>query len=603
MNVGAGERRRCVMVKLNIPRQGINLKRFKFSKLSKPGRLLVFESTGFNLYGAVASRTTSSALTLGAVALSSGTDMAAAVGEVLEQLRSQSKKHLPRNAVLITPCAAGAFHSLPVNPKKPRPDVQMAELVRWELEELLVQQSELWTLGALLMGRGDISAEQRREIETKAAREQMRLGTASFAPLVASERMDESLSLQELWAGGDDTEMATGWIGLGGGDEEDGFLWSVAGIGAGIRDHWARAFAKHNIHLGWIYPRLGACLPLLNGGRDGWLLVDVLQEQTALFRGLDRQPDYQTLRPCVMGRADVEPLVEAVRDLVRPETRTVYLSAPPDQENVLLAALNGAFAHSSAGVERLVAEGTETEGVCTLSMAGVARHALGAAAKAPLVRIRAQDPPPPLWKRRELWPWAAIGLLVAGIASYETYARILTAKNKAELTRLEVEYEQQLKLKRQAEAMANEAKRLETELGDKMSQLREKERMRDILDNVIRYRQDLIPGILEAIAEAISDGIILDIVEENDKRTSVRLEGWTATDTEGQVFVSRLNEKLTPWKYWVKESKLSRGRSWLGVDGYQFNIWVVPTGDGDNTEPAARAEGKGAKTGTKKGRK
>ena len=586
------------MLKLQLPK-GINLKKLK---LSKPGRVLVFESTGFHLYGAVASSTTSSVVILGTVALSSGTDMAAAVGEVLAQLKSQSKKQLPKSAVLITPCAAGALHSLPVNPKKPRPEAQMAELVRWELEELLVQQSELWTLQALLMGRGDLSLEQRQEIETRAADEQVRLGTASFSHLVDSERMDQALALQELWAGGDDTEMSTGWTGLEGGDEEDGFLWSVAGIGAGIRDGWAKAFDRHNLRLGWIYPRLGAGLPFVDGGGEGWILVDLLQEQVVLFRGLGRQPDYQTLRPCRMGQAEIEPLIEAVRDLVRPETRTIYLNAPPGQAGEVASALAKAFTHSSARVQRLTAEGGEDQGLCTLSMQGVARHVLGLARGVPMVRIRAQDPPPPLWKRRELWPWAGIALLVMGIAAFETWARMQTAKNNAELIRLEVEYEQQMQLKRQVDAMANEARRLEGVLEGKQRELSSKEQMQGILDNVIRLRQDLVPGILEAIATAISEDMILDIVEENDKRTSIRLEGWTMSDTEGQTFISRLNEQLDPWKYGVKESKLTRGRNWLGVDGYMFNIWLAQAEAGARLQSAAAepSTGKPAKTPAKK---
>lgn len=576
------------MRKLNIPRIGLDLKYFKkLGKLNKPSRVLVFESTGFDLHGAVASSTAASSLTLGPSALSSQVDLAAAVGEVLAQLKDQGKKTLPKTAVLITPCAAGALHTLPVNPKKPRPDSQMAELVRWELEELLVQQSELWTLGALLMGRGTISAEQRRQIETKAAAEGGRTGAAAYASLVDSAQIDECLALQELWAGGDDTEMATGWVCLPGGDEEDGFLWSVAGTGAGICESWARAFAKHGIHLDWLYPRLGACLPLINGNKEGWLLVDVLQEQMALFRGMDRQPDYLNLRPCVTGRVDVADLVEAVRDLVRPETRTIYCSALPDQEEALFQALGEAFSRTSIKIERPETTGSEADGFCFLSMAGTARHALGLAKGVPLVRIRAQKPPPPLWRRKELWPWAAIALVATGIVSYESYARVQIAKNNAELTRLDIEYEKQLQLKAQAEALAREARQLEEELTVKRRELNEKKRMAEILDKVIRYRQDLVPGTLEAIREAMSDGVIIDIFEENATRTGFRLEGWAVTDTEGQTFASELNEKLEPWGYRIRESKITRGTNWLKMDGYQLKIWAVMASD--STKPAEGA--------------
>ena len=253
-------------------------------------------------------------------------------------------------------------------------------------------------------------------------------------------------------------------------------------------------------------------------------------------------------------------------------------------------------------MERLGGADDGEQGLCVLSMQGVARHALGLAKGVPLVRIRAQDPPPPLWKRRELWPWAGIGLVVIAIASFETWARIRTANNNAELTRLEVEYEQQLSLKRQVDSMAGEARRLEGVLESKQLELSSKEQMQGVLDNVIRRRQDLVPGILEAVAAAIGEEIVLDVVEENDKRTTIRLEGWALNDTEGQSFVSRLNEKLEPWQYWVRENKIMRGRNWLGLEGYVFNIWLAPneSGPGAESASAAPAGGKAAKTPPKK---
>lgn len=580
------------MRKLKIPKVGFNLKTFKFSKLSKPGRLLVFESTGTSLHGAVASCTAMSAFSLGPTALSSSTDMAAAVGEVLEQLKRQSKKRLPTTAVLLTPCAAGALLNLPIDPRKPRPAAQMAEMVRWELEELLVQQSELWTLGALLMGRGEISAEQRRELETGAQAEGQRPSAALYQRIVASDRLNECLALQEQLAGGDE-ELASGWAGqVTVENEEEGFSWLVTGVGSGLRDGWVRAFKKHGVFLARIYPRLGACLPLIEPTAD-WLLLDVTQEQLGLFRGQGRRIDTVLYKPCPFGRAVPTEVVEIVGDLLRAETRCIYLTASADQWSDLTAALDSSF--DRRGIRVMAPGGGEppnSEGGRIAALEGVARNALGAEKRAlPLAPIAAQQAPPPLWKRKELWPWVGIGLVVVGLAAYDTSMRIQTAGNKAELTRLDLEYERKMQVKKQAEALAAEAKTLQAELAVKEQELKEQERLLNILDNIIRYRQELIPGLLQALRDAAGELVMLDLFEESADRNRVLLAGWALTDTEGQQFANALNEQVAPWHYRVEDVKLTRGKGRLGIDGYLLNILLVhaPAGTDKKMAPPPAA--------------
>ena len=136
-------------------------------KLKRPGRVLVFETTGFELYGRIATAGLTPKYKLGDPVVSRAADFSKAVKEVKDQLKTQTRI-LPKTAVLTTPCASGDLLSLPVDPKKPRPRLQMAEMVRWELEELFVKLGDIWSLGAMLQGRGYITRDQR--LEVKAAR-------------------------------------------------------------------------------------------------------------------------------------------------------------------------------------------------------------------------------------------------------------------------------------------------------------------------------------------------------------------------------------------------------------------------------------------------
>ncbi len=577
MNVGAGGRRGSLMRKLNIPRIGIDFKQFKkLGKLSKPGRVLVFEETGTGLHGAVASCTTSSAFALGATALSSAPDRAVAVGEVLAQLKSQSRKRLPRTAVLLTPCAAGALLSLPVNPKKPRPAAQMAEMVRWELEELVVQQNELWTLGALLMGRGHLSHEQRRELESRAQAEGRRLNAALYGEVVAREHLEECLLLQEQLTAGDE-ELATGWFGQAAGEEEeDSFSWLVAGVGSGLCDGWARAFKKHGVFLARIYPRTGACLPLIPPEAD-WLLVDAGPEQWSLFLGRGRRIEAMRLKPCAHGRAVAAEVVEAVGDLLPALCNRLYLSAPGDQWPELAAALDRAYGRRGLRVTPPLGDSPQPlDGDRLAALSGVARHHLGLGGKGmPMAPIVAQPPAPPLWKRRDLWPWMGIGLIVLSLGVLDTYFRIQGTRYQDELDRLDVEYATKMQLKKQAEEMAAEARKAQAALAAKEQELREAERQRDILDNVIRHRQELIPGLLQVLGESIGELVLLDSLEESADRKGFYLAGWALTDTDGQQFANTLNEQLQPWKFRVRDVKLIRAKGRLGLDGYQLSIWLT----------------------------
>jgi hypothetical protein len=576
---GAGGRQgRAVMAKWNILGGANRAKLNKPSriKLNKPGRLLVFESTGFALYGALAGCGISSSFTISKPAISTAVDFAAAVGEVLEQLRRQTnKKRLPKTTVLVTSSAAGELLSLPVNPKKPRPKAQMSEMVRWELEEMFALQGDIWSLGALLMGKGYIDGDRRRAVETaETAGKGPRIGGGVYAEMVTREQFDECLTLQEQLTGSDD-ELITGWSCQGGGEEEGSYTWYCAGIGDGIRSQWARAFKKHGLFLAWIYPQLGAALPLIAPEREGgWLLVDIRQEQFGLFQGNKGRLNLLSIKPCRFGTVEPKLVAETVQELLHPDSRTVYLSAPADLGAEIFAELEQEL--GERGVEVSVIGEAGAGDICPppvlASLRGAALHALQLSKPGVLVRIEAQEPKTPGWKRREPWPWVAIALLAASLGGFETYMRVQTSKNKWQLELLDIEYDRKMKIKTEAQATANEVKRLEKELADKEHKLKELERQRDILNNVVRYRQELVPGILMAIGGAVNDEVVVDMIEERANRSGFTLEGWALRDTEGQLFVSRLNEALAPWKYKVEDLKLTRGKGRLDIDGFLLKV-------------------------------
>jgi len=554
--------------------------RKKGLKITIPGRLLVFESTGFALYGALAGRGLRSEFAVSEPVVSTAPDFVVAVGEVLALLRRKAGKRLPKKAVLVTPSAAAQLLHLPVDPEKPRTHAQMSEMVRWELEEFFVHQNDIWSQGSLLLGRGYISAQQRREAEGgEGATPRPRSAAGVYSGIVAREQLDECLDLLEKLTAADD-DLVTGWSSQAGKEEEGPFTWWGAGIGGEVRARWADAFYRHGLSLAWIYPQLGTAVSHLASETGGWMLVEVRQEQFGLFQGRGGLLTSLALKRCPFGLADPAMVAEAAHGTLLPDTEKVFLSAPTALAAPILAALGLRLDREAA---TLTGAGNPAGGICPpqalLSLQGAARHALGLCPPHVLVRIQAQTPPPPLWKNRATYPWLGIGILLVAIIGNEWYLSFRTEKNTRELFREIGREKHQTQLRNEAQKTHNEAQRLQKELKEKEDELKEQERLRNILDNVIRYRQDLVPGILQALGQAVNDEVVLDLVEERDDGQGFYLEGWAIKDTAGQLFVSRLNETLAPWRYKVGEIQLVRGKGRLKIDGSVLKIWLVKTAE------------------------
>lgn len=546
-------------------------------QISKPGRILVFETTGFSLYGAVASCSITASFTLSPVAVSTAPGFDRAMGEVLDQLRDKIKGHLPKTAVLITPSAAGGLLSLPVDPQNPRPRNEIKEMVRWELEEIFVRQNDIWSLGALLMGRGYLTPEQRTSLESGAG--DLHRGTGLYGEVVTEEQLDECLVIQEQLVNPDDN-LVPGWVPQNKEEETGPYTWYGACVGDGIRGKWVTAFNKHGIYCTFIYPQLGAALPLIPSGQDGWVLLDIRQEQTGIFAGNEKLVEAISIKPSSHGIPDVDSIIKDVKDVISSNTRIIFLSAPSGLAENLSGSLETLC--SSRNIKLSMLDNmNDANNECPVpvlnSIKGTARHALKVGKSVSPVRIEAREPKPPVWKNRALWPWAAIILLVLAIGSFETSTRFRANKYEWDLELLDIEYNRRIKLKEEAQSTNAEASRLNSELHKKEEELKEGERLRDILKNVIRYRQDLVPGILESIADSVNDGVILELLEENQNRSGFYIKGWAIRDTEGQLFGDRLNKVLETWNYKVADNQLERGRGKLGIKGFNFRMWLVKT--------------------------
>ncbi len=104
----------------------------------KKSDLLVCETDGFSLRAAVLKRNGQN-VEVHQTAQSQLSDMAEAVKEVVSAIKADGWQG--GKAILLSPAVLSTLVELPVDPKKPRSLQQMQELIRWEVEPLLMQHT------------------------------------------------------------------------------------------------------------------------------------------------------------------------------------------------------------------------------------------------------------------------------------------------------------------------------------------------------------------------------------------------------------------------------------------------------------------------------
>lgn len=547
----------------------------RFGRIRRRGRVIVLESTGARLYGAVAVGGSSDGPVLESPVVSDKMDFDGAVQEVLEQLKGKSgRRKLPKKAVLITPSCAAEILSLPVDPDRSELKAQMSGMVRWELEELFLQQGDIWSPGGLLVEGGLLKPEKRYEIESSG-----NAGASAFEHLVSSEALDGVLAVQEKLVSGDE-QLLTGWVSQG---EEEGtgaFLWLAGGIGDSVRKLWVEALERHGVRLQWIYPQLGAAVPLVDSPFEKWMLIDLRREQTGLFQGAAGGLCSTAVFINRYGLVDSEQLVPFVRQSLHHDTTTVFISGPESVAGPLLDKMRQAFTGREINIFPLRAGRALSPSSISVpphissSMTGAASHYLQYCKKELLVRVEGHEPKPPLYKRKEIYPWLGMFVLASGFGGFDYYMKAETAKNEWALELADIEYEKKMKIKRQAQAIAGELKQFENKLHLKEKELEDARQLRFIFDNVILYRQKMVPGVLHALARSVTKGVVIDLVEENNDRSGFLIQGWAVRDTEAQFFANSLTASLQPWHYRVENTELGKGMGRMPYEGYVFRLWV-----------------------------
>jgi Tfp pilus assembly protein PilN len=565
-------------------------------KLDAPRSTLVLHSDGVRLCAAVV-RAAPGGGRIAAAACSLEPEPRLALGAVLADLRAQGVRRPPKRPILISASALPALLELPVDPRQPRPAAQMHELVRWEMESLFSEQAGRWCLGALLMARGEIDASQRQRIaaaqarpsEDPAAAPSGRGGPArrpKFGEvavrmgLVDPETVDTCLALQARLAQGDD-DLVCGWRGqteaLTAEDEdggEAGFPWLAAAIPEGERAAWVRACERYGLFLSAIVPQLGGRFAAQAAPHDDTLYLEWQAEQLLVVRGAPGRIRRLRVVPLLDGTADEATLTRIAQEELAAGVESFVLLGPEAQAEPLAAGLRSGLERAVTVVSAEASHPRLPEGLADAVLAAAATRQPRAPAS-PLVPIRAQPPRPPIWKRRELWPYAASLLVILSVVGNEARMRIVTELNERELARLDAEYEERMQLKTAATEIESEASQLQQELEAKQATVAELEERVEGLE-YLESRQGMMPRLLERLGDVLNDEMLVTRLKvPPEPGGTIYLRGWALTNTAGQLFISNLNNVQDGPRLQVDSSRIAAGPGPYGVSGFSVEVWFT----------------------------
>lgn len=555
--------------------------------------VLALAHDGFELHAALMARRGAQLVVLGG-GHSRAVAFAAAVREVVAQVTEQADER-PRRAVLATACAIAALLELPVEDDTPKPAREMLGLVRWELEPLMAEHIALWTLGALLEGRGCIDAGARAQIARQVSLRQseatgVRNGqpTARFGEVAIElgfarrEHVEECLALQSQLQSMDD-QVVCAWAPRGKTTEGGRSLWLAAGLGLAAQSRWADACQRQGLRLEGITPLAGASLAVCPPEA---VVMEAHANQLLVARLREGRPVRLMLRP----RGEQAPqaaLASMLTELLEPDDKLIYLQAPAAWASGLAADLGQRVAHPVSPLWEAL-EG-DARPVNAQPLTGIpGGTALLAAARevllagvAMLPRLPGSEPPPPPLKRPQTWVvvGAAALALLAGGYELSAWARMLWLRDKVSaLTNTK-------SAKERDSAQVNEARRKAAEL---LTQAEKLKQQTAAAQAQLRFYRDELGGrgafiatLLDQTPAVIGPEVVLDSLSE-DKWFELSVNGWAVSQSAAYRFAKDAGQALSRWGFEVRDIhvKTQSGRS--GLLGYALQFRLVRVQPAEN---------------------
>jgi hypothetical protein len=556
--------------------------------LGDKSSILVCETDGFHLRAAVISRQAKQ-LKVDFSAQSDAIDYQDAVKDVLTRLREQGWQG--RDAVLLTPAVLSAVIELPIAANQPRSALQMQELIRWELEPLLIQHTAMWSFGQLLLAKGYLTEAQVTEVlESQQGKNKKGLGSGHGAMYsfkrygefaielgyVTQAQVDEC-SAKQTWLRAESEDFSCGWAvqstkrsaNIDNQMEAATSSWLVSGVNAGLMRKWEAAFLAHKVVLSDVFPLVGCAAELAPDSDDILLLESAynfiaaqhMQSGVVTAVNVQRRPALTELDACL----------ESYHHLVTPDINQLWLSAPYDSADVLTQQLSEIIGRDVHAIPNKNAQ-------TSAGVYAVANKLLKANATSNIAGVSVRGPRPSLFKRVEVRTIAAaLSLLfIIGALEASLYVRKELAQSEhTEVANAKKEFDA---LVAKAQAKVDAVNKLKDDIKSKAASLSNENARFDFFASELVIRTNFVQRLLDGLNNSVTEDVVVNAVNETPN-FGIRFSAWALTEKAAQQFIQSYKNATAPLGMELQDPIVRSQTGRLGLFGYDIQFRLVSVND------------------------
>ncbi len=575
-------------------------------KLGKAKPILVCETDGFLLRAAVYTRAGNELAVL-QTAESQQADMADAVADVIASLKADGWEG--GDAILLSPTVLSTMLELQINPKKPRPLAQMNELIRWEAEPLLVQHTTQCSVGNLLIARGYMTREQADAVmdlqqgranpagglELMEKFSLRRFGDlAEELGYIKRSQLNACLAGQE-WLKSEGDLIECGWSAQGEVSDIPGtYFWQVSAVTKSLLQRWTTVFQIQGITLQAMYPLAGSSASLLSDSTAEQVLIESHNGMSFTMRTEGNNIVEQHLYLDSSKNPSARCL-EGFHSLDVANDANIYLANWSKNEHSTHHDLATALDREVVTIESNSITEKSSPG-----MIGAGLHYLAMGKSNWVSHVRLGGPLPALLHR----PNVRGGILLSVIALLILIAEasLLVRSSIVESHKSEVDARWQIinSAMKRINGDIKQVKQRKKELKDrKLDKQREQQRF-TFFGEELPERASLVQVILGVLQESVSDDIIVNSIDEYDRRTafmpsrlnqkkdkrveieSFNLQAWALTETAAQQFIQTLKKSAEPWQLEILDSNVAGRTGPLNLEGFTVTLRIVKLVDAES---------------------
>lgn len=522
-----------------------------------------------------------------------------AIKELQETLREQGWRG--KQVIVLSPSTMSTIVELPISPKKPKPIEQMQELVRWEVEPILMQHQSQWTLGFLLESHGFITAEQANEIQALQKRQTQGIGALKGVDRTPSKRFGElaldmgfatqeqvqSLFVAQDWLRTEEDEVTCGWSPQGEVDDAPGvWNWLVTATFKSSLRKWQEVCEDNHLQLLGMMPLTGNCLALFEQQDKSAILLESNTLMTSALR-LHRQNVTSVHHHVNRSSSMLDAILEVYHSENASNNPAIFMACPDDQLPELRDTLKAAVGHDI----NLIPE-NNLEAISPGALAA-ARHFFNLRGGRRISMVRDGGPLPPRFQRQE----TQAGILVASIIVLVLFAETITYFQHSTASSQKAEIDARAKVLDDAVARINAQR---AEINKRKDQLEEQKRNQQRMESRLTFfgkempeRALVVQAILGIVQNTVNEQIIINRIDEMGRRVGIQpdsapvlrpgfivkdnfnIDAWALTESAGQEFVQNMKLSVAAWDMEVRDIQVMEKIGPMNMPGYSVSMSLL----------------------------